>query len=60
MCTYMVHFEWDERKNQSNLEKHGIDFDTAQWVFEDPLFVTFVERTEADEERWHGIGSIEG
>ena len=25
-----------------------------------PLCVTFVERTEDDEERWHGIGSIEG
>ncbi len=60
ICTYMVHFEWDERKNRSNLDKHGIDFETAQWVFEDPLCVTFVERTEADEERWHGIGSIEG
>ena len=52
ICTYMVRFEWDERKNRSNLDKHGIDFKTAQWIFE--------ERTEADEERWHGIGSIEG
>lgn len=22
-------FEWDEDKNQLNLEKHGIDFETA-------------------------------
>ena len=34
ICTYMVHFEWDERKNRSNLDKHDIDFETAQWIFE--------------------------
>ena len=50
ICTYMVHFEWDERKNRSNLDKHGIDFETAQWIFEDPLCVTFVERTEDDDD----------
>ena len=56
----MVHFEWDEKKNQSNLDKHGIDFETAQSIFADPLCVTFIERTEAGEARWHGIGSVEG
>ncbi|HBN55441.1 MAG TPA: hypothetical protein DD414_01580 [Lachnospiraceae bacterium] len=24
-----MNFEWDEEKNQLNLEKHGIDFETA-------------------------------
>lgn len=28
-------FEWDENKNQLNLEKHGIDFETAMLVFND-------------------------
>ena len=28
-------FEWDEEKNRINLEKHGIDFETAMLVFND-------------------------
>jgi len=28
-------FEWDENKNKSNIEKHNIDFETAQKVFND-------------------------
>lgn len=26
-------FEWDERKNQSNIKKHGVSFDEAKEVF---------------------------
>ena len=28
----MLRFEWDEAKNETNISKHGIDFDTAQLV----------------------------
>lgn len=28
-------FEWDENKNKSNQEKHGIDFNAAKDVFKD-------------------------
>ncbi len=28
-------FEWDDEKNKINLEKHGIDFETAMLVFND-------------------------
>ncbi len=56
----MVLFEWDETKNQRNIDKHGIDFEIAQWIFEDPHCVTYIERIESGEERWHGIGTIEG
>jgi uncharacterized DUF497 family protein len=31
-----VRFEWDDRKNESNLKKHGVDFETAALVFLDP------------------------
>jgi uncharacterized DUF497 family protein len=48
----MVRFEWDEAKNGSNQTKHGIDFETAQLVFDDPHCVTFVERMSGGEERW--------
>jgi uncharacterized DUF497 family protein len=55
----MVRFEWDPAKNRSNRAKHGIDFETAQLVFEDPRLVSFVESVHQGEERWHAIGSIE-
>jgi len=51
--------EWDQAKNEINQTKHGIDFETAQLVFDDPRCVTFVERVTDGEERWHAIGSIE-
>ena len=28
-------FEWDENKNQINIEKHGISFEEAEGVFYD-------------------------
>jgi uncharacterized protein len=55
----MVRFEWHEAKNRSNNIKHGIDFETAQLVFDDPHCISFVERVSDGEERWHAIGSIE-
>ncbi len=55
----MLHFEWDERKNRVNEKKHGVDFETAQLVFDDPMCVTFVERTIDGEERWQAIGLVE-
>ena len=54
-----MRIEWDQAKNEFNQTKHGIDFETAQLVFDDPCCVTFVERLTDGEERWHAIGSIE-
>ena len=54
----MIRFEWDRAKNDANRSKHGIDFESAMLVFEDPLCVTFVERVADGEPRWHAIGSI--
>lgn len=55
-----MRFEWDEGKNESNQRKHGISFETAVLVFEDPNRLLFVERIEEAEERWHAIGSVRG
>ena len=30
-------FQWDERKAETNRVKHGISFEEAESVFEDPL-----------------------
>lgn len=38
-------FEWDEDKNQLNLEKHGIDFDTAILVFNDLQYTVNISET---------------
>ena len=54
-----MRIEWDQAKNEINLAKHGVDFETAQLVFDDPCCVAFVERVTDGEERWPAIGSIE-
>ena len=55
-----LEFEWDERKNEANFRKHGIDFYTAETVFDDPDFVMVPDREVEGEERWHTIGLVEG
>ncbi|MBR5337658.1 MAG: BrnT family toxin [Lachnospiraceae bacterium] len=32
-------FEWDDKKNRSNYKKHGIRFETAARVFDDPYYI---------------------
>jgi hypothetical protein len=34
-----VKFEWDPQKNQVNLRRHGVSFETAALVFDDPNIV---------------------
>ena len=51
-------FEWDERKNQSNLVKHGFDFADAFRIFNLPMVVEFDEREGYGEDRFIGIGLL--
>ncbi len=37
MLSSVVRFEWDPKKAESNLAKHGVSFDEASSVFGDPL-----------------------
>jgi uncharacterized protein len=53
-------FAWDENKNRINRRKHGISFETAARVFEDPHVVSYRDRAVDEEERWHTIGSAGG
>jgi len=55
-----VRFEWDEAKNEANRKKHGVSFETASLVFDDPNAVQFIERVDDGEERWHAIGNVTG
>jgi hypothetical protein len=36
-----MEFEWDLNKAQLNFEKHGVSFQEAATIFDDPLSVTF-------------------
>lgn len=53
-------FAWDEAKNVSNQRKHGISFEAAALVFDDPLQVCRPERIENGEQRWQTIGRAGG
>jgi uncharacterized DUF497 family protein len=53
-------FAWDEAKNRINRRKHGISFESAVRVFEDPAAVSYVERLVDGQQRWHTIGLASG
>lgn len=53
-------FRWDEHKNQSNIRKHKIDFSDATEVFDNPMLIWADTRYDYGEERWCGIGMIQG
>jgi len=52
-----MHFTWDQQKSESNLTKHGVSFEEAATVFEDPLHLSILDRRfEYFEERWITVG----
>ncbi|ELO8001109.1 BrnT family toxin [Salmonella enterica] len=53
-------FEWDEVKAASNYRKHGIRFEEAARVFDDPFHLSIQDRYENGEYRWQSIGIVRG
>ncbi|CAM3584655.1 hypothetical protein CCOS865_03785 [Pseudomonas reidholzensis] len=51
-----MRFEWDERKNQINIRKHGIDFSDVPDMFQYPMLILRDDRQHYDEERWIALG----
>jgi uncharacterized DUF497 family protein len=52
-----VSFEWEPQKAKINLQKHQVDFEEASTIFDDPLFITFLDDEHSqDEERYISIG----
>lgn len=50
-------FDWDEIKAAANVRKHGISFDLARTVFNDPRLVSAADLEHSEtEERWFSIG----
>jgi uncharacterized DUF497 family protein len=55
----MCRFVWDPAKNRQNLRKHGIRFETAKLVFEDPWILSRKDLTHNDEEeRFNALGEV--
>ncbi len=54
-------FEWDENKNTLNQQKHGISFEQALEVFDDPQQISILDyRFNYREERWITLGATKG
>jgi len=52
-----VKFEWDPKKAEANLAKHGVSFEDASTVFGDPLAGTIPDPLHsADEARFITMG----
>jgi len=51
-------YEWDDAKNNANIIKHGISFEEASEIFNDPMMVSKLDlRYAYGEERWFSIGA---
>ena len=57
----MITFEWDDAKADTNYRKHGVSFETATRVFNDPFAVEWIDplSPDYDEERFLVVGRAE-
>jgi hypothetical protein len=54
-------FDWDPRKAKRNLAKHGVSFEDAMTVFQDPNALTIFDESGSDaEHRWITLGEAHG
>ena len=49
-------FIWDPEKAAQNVRKHGVSFELAQTVFDDPFQLSVLDAKKHDEERWITLG----
>ena len=55
-----MNFECDESKRELNLRKHGLDFADAPGMFALPMLSALDTRHDYGEDRWIGIGLLQG
>ena len=55
-----MNFEWDPAKNKENIRKHGLDFADAWMVFSMPMLYYLDTREDYGEDRWSGLGVLDG
>lgn len=53
-------YSWNERKNRSNIARHGISFDDAKRIFEGPTVERVDDRFDYGEVRVYAIGLVTG
>ena len=50
-------FEWDPEKEARNIQKHGVTFEQACFVFSDPFALNLFDAEHSDDEdRWLLLG----
>ena len=54
-----MEFEWHEAKNQANIRKHGISFETARLIFEGLVLTRLDNRKDYGEDRYVSIEELE-
>lgn len=54
-----MRFIYDPRKSNLNLEKHGISFEEAKALWDDPNLIV-AQSNKHGEQRWAAIARIEG
>jgi len=54
-----MRFLWDERKNESNITKHDVDFAEAPRLFSGLMRVIPDERYDYGEDRFIGLGLLD-
>jgi uncharacterized DUF497 family protein len=58
---YKDRYIWNSEKNALNQQKHGISFEEATGVFDDPFsYEIFDEDNSTDEDRYRVTGTITG
>lgn len=60
MYSLDVEFQWDEKKSQENLEKHGLNFEDAHLVFEGKTVTFLDDRIDYGEKRYITLGELLG
>lgn len=57
MPDFEYNFEWDPLKAAGNRRKHGVSFERAVAVFQDPAALSLFDREHsAEEDRWITLG----
>lgn len=52
-----MQFEWDPYKAIRNFDNHGVSFEEASTIFDDPVYITVLDDEHSDDEqRYISIG----
>ena len=54
----MPRFEWNDEKNRANKAKHGVSFETACLIWDDPQYLLLPDAVYDGEQRWLAIGIV--